>query len=377
MSRPAFLAGLVAVAVLAASPPVHARDGERTPPPAPELGSTGATPSFASLPEGHVAPPPTSAAPKRIGAAEKVAGFTVVPPPPEQQKQMARFQREVGFGYVFPDEKRAKEFSRSSSNDDGGDECMVDGGDPSQNAQRSGQRIDVEDGDVGGESTANGWPTNYSSMLSLQFMLAPQPAGQGQPEIHAVHREQLVAGADGRATLEIADAWVDARTRGARSIARASMPLARMFVGPNGLEVYGARDGDALQVVVRTPTMAGEDPAVAQQLRQRLNNLAAQLPDSSFGNTDCGHLRFVLRAPPGGAQMASVQSVAFLPPLDGDEAKVEPGESPETRAWQIIQVMRQRPFQLGVSASASTTDKVPIVSVSLGWIGRERRGAGF
>ena len=75
--------------------------------------------------------------------------------------------------------------------------------------------------------------------------------------------------------------------------------------------------------------------------------------------------------------MASIQSIAFLPPLDGDEPKGEAGESPEAGAWRRIQAMRQRAFQLGVSASASTGDKNPIVSISLAWIGRERRGAGF
>ena len=375
----AILAGLVAAAALASAPTLHARDAEQGGSAPPALGNTGATPSFASLPEGHVASPPKTPAPARIAAGEKVAGVVVIPPPPEQAKQMARYQRETGFAYVFPDEKRAKEFSRQSSSDDGGDECLVDGGDPSRNFGRA--RFSVvsdEDGeDDEGGAGANGWPTNYSSMLSMNFQVTPEPAGRGQGEVHAVHRERLVVGADGHASLEIVDAWVDARTRGARQLAKSTMPLSRVFVGPNGLEIYGARDGDALQVIVRTPTMAGEDPTVAQQMRQRLHNLNAQLPDSSFGTTDCGHMRFVLSAPAGGAQMASIQSIAFLPPLDGDEPKAEPGESPEAGAWRKIQAMRQRPFQLGVSASSSTSDKNPIVSISLGWIGRERRGAGF
>jgi hypothetical protein len=381
----ACLAGLAALAALATAPSVHARDAEQqqqkqqSPQGDPELGKTGATPSFSALPEGHVAAPPASQPPARVAAGEKVAGFVTVPPPPEQQKQMARYQREVGFTYVFPNEKRAKEFSRSSSSDEGGDECMADGGNPAQDSRNRGRGFVAEDEDGDGEQSdgaASGWPTNNQSMLSFQFMLKPEPA-QAQSEVHAVHSERLVPGADGRATLEMADAWIDSRTRGVRLVGKSTMPLARMFVGPNGLEIYGARDGESLQVVVRTPTMASETPVIAQQLRQRLRNLNAQLPDSSFGSTDCGHMRFVLKAQAGAAQMASIQSIAFLPPLEGDEAKAEPGESPEAGAWRRIQSMRQRAFQLGVSASESSGDKNPIVSISLAWVGRERRGAGF
>jgi hypothetical protein len=350
------LAGLVATAALGAAPTLHANETQPQGG-APNLGTTGATPSFATLPEGHVPPPPGTPAPARIAANEKAAGFVVAPQPSGWQTKINH--REAGTAYVFPDAERAKEFSRSESRGEGDGECLVDGGDGLERGfrLRLGRFEDVEESEGGGDAdmTARGWPTNYASVLSLNFMLTNEQ-GVGPNEVHAVHREHLVAGADGHATLEMADAWVDARTRGARQLGTSTMQLSRIFVGPNGLEVYGARDGDSLQVVVRKPTMAGEDPLVAQQMRQRLRNLNAQLPDSSFGSTDCGHMRFVLKAPPGGAQMASIQSTAFLPPLEGEQA------------------MRQRPFHLGVSASSSTTDKNPIVSISLGWIGGERRG---
>ena len=67
--------------------------------------------------------------------------------------------------------------------------------------------------------------------------VAPGSAG----DVHAVHAERFVPGADGHASLSIVDAWVDARTRGARAYARSTLPLARVFVGPNGLECGGPR----------------------------------------------------------------------------------------------------------------------------------------
>ncbi len=74
--------------------------------------------------------------------------------------------------------------------------------------------------------------------------------------------------------------------------------------------------------------------------------------------------------------MAALQSNAFLPPLIGDEsAEVEPGlESPASRASRLVQAMRRRPFQLSVSVSETTADAHPVLSVALGWSGRERPG---
>jgi hypothetical protein len=186
-----------------------------------------------------------------------------------------------------------------------------------------------------------------------------------------VHAERFVAGESGRASLAIADAWVDVRTRGVKLIDRSTLPLSRVFVGPNGLEVYAARDGAALQVVLRAPDHPTDDAALAGQIRAQLRNLSAVLPGRGGGTSDCGHLRFALRAPAGVGQMATLQSVAFLPPTDGDTPSPPDGESDDARASRELQAMRQRPFQLSVSATSTTTDPSPIVSIALGWTGRE------
>jgi hypothetical protein len=192
--------------------------------------------------------------------------------------------------------------------------------------------------------------------------------------VHAVHSERFVAGTEGHASLEIADAWFDVRTRGVRLVGRSTLPLLRVFVGPNGLEVYAARDGEAVQVVLHTADKPADDAALAEQLRPRLRNLFVTLPDRNSGNADCGHLRLTLRAPAGIGQMATLQSAAFLPPVDGDSGEVPDDESDQARGSRLFQAMRQRAYQLSVSATSSSTDKSPVLSIALGWIGRERTG---
>jgi hypothetical protein len=225
-------------------------------------------------------------------------------------------------------------------------------------------------------------------MLSFQFAADPHsdpPPGVKRHskrratsshggDVRTVHAERFVAGEGGRASLALADAWVDIRTRGVKLIDRSTLPLSRVFVGPNGLEVYAARDGATLQVVLHAPDRPVDDAALAAQLRAQLRSMSAVLPERSAGSSDCGHLRLTLRASAGAGQMATLQSIAFLPPLDGDTPPAPEGESDDARASRELQAMRQRPFQLSVSATSTTTDASPVVSIALGWTGRERTG---
>ncbi len=333
-------------------------------PPAPE---TGATPSFASLPEGHVPPLPDATVPTRVAAREKSAGFAGAP----------------GQGtliYLFPGEEQARAFAAShGKKDETLDACLVDGG----NADTLGAGRS-NDPDV--EREPRDWPSNFASMISFQLEDKPgsavvrtkrhkrHAASAAGGEVHAVRAERFVDGQDGRASLEIADAWFDVRTRGVRLIDRATLPLARLFTGPNGLEVYAARDGDAVQVVLHARDHASDDAAVADALRSRLRNLSVTLPDRNGASSDCGHARITLRAPAGGGQMATLQSQAFLPALAGAAGEVPEGETEEARGARLVAAMRQRPFRLSVSTTATSADKTPVLSVALGWSGREQPG---
>ena len=378
MRAPARVAAVALLFAAAVTPPAS---GAETPPAA----KTGVAPAFASLPEGHVPPLPDAAPPSRIPAREKDASFAGAPMPADQAKLMRVNQPNFAFSYLFPDEGEARAFRASKGRrDDKGDGCLVDGG--NADTLKNGRQADEGDGEA--ERQPRDWPSSYVGMLSFQFQTKPTP-GPGAHivirskrmaataeggEVHAVRSERFIAGQDGHASLEIADAWFDMRTRGVRVFDRATVPLGRVFVGPNGLEVYAARDGDAVEVVLHAPDHPSDDAALAEQIRQRLRNMSFTLPEQNSGNSDCGHMRVTLRARPGAGQMATLQSTAFLPALDRDPAVVPDGETDEARGARLIALMRQRPFQLSMSATATSADKVPVVSFAVGWIGRERTG---
>jgi len=339
---------------------------------------TGASPAFTALPAGHVAELPATAPPAHIPWNEKSPGFATATMPADQARQIRLSMQNVSFSYLFPGEEQARAFAKTRGGTDSTiDACLVDGG--NAEALKSSR----SDGDEGGPQD---WPTSNSSMLSFQFDTDP-----GSPktmvvrskrrmrtsrggDVHAVHSERFVPGADGRASLEIADAWFDARTRGVRGIGRSTLPLLRVFSGPNGLELYAARDGEVLEVVLHIAEHPSDDAALDEELRTRLRNMFVTLPGRNSGTSDCGHLRITLRAPSGGGEMATLQASAFLPPVEGDAGDVPDDESDQARGSRLLQAMRQRPYQLTVSETASSTDRAPIVSIALGWIGREHAG---
>jgi hypothetical protein len=328
---------------------------------APSVTATSATPAFRLLPEGHVSPAPSTAAPAHVAAGEQVSGFVFASTPPEQAKMLRMNQ--VGVSYLFGSAARANAFSagRGDEDDEASATCFVDG-------ESASAPTEQEEGEVANTSNAQSappakeWPAQGSSMLSMQF-----PLGSSGARTHAVHTETLVVDGGGQASLEMTDAWADAQTHGVRLIGRSRLPLRRIFIGPNGVEVYAAREGAAVQVVVRPP----KSPADPE-----LRSLIVALPGGQSGASDCSHLRFVLRAGRGQGQMAAMQSIALLPPLDGDEPVItdEAEGSPQTRASLLLQGMRRRPYQLSISATQSGADPDPVLTVSVGWVGRERPG---
>jgi hypothetical protein len=296
-------------------------------------------------------------APKLVEGRESVGGFVVVPPPPAQQQRMARFGEGYHAAYLFADAERAKQFLNSRSVDRTPGVCFTEA-DPQAMSDE-----DEAEGPARSQSAAE-WSPSSTSQTTFQWR-----GGDGQAAVHAVHSEAFVSEGEGRGSLRIVDAWVDPRTRGVRLIGRSTLPLSRIFSGPNGLELYAAHDGTAVQIVVRASGGDGpNDPARADLL-----NLAAVLPDGTVTGSDCGHVRFTLRPSPGDAQMATLQSVASLSPLVAGGVSPQPSASVE-QAAKPAQEARRRPFQLSVSASQSTSDPRPVLSIAIAWLGREQRG---
>jgi len=326
------------------------------------MSGTGPAPSFASLPEGHVPLLPDTEAPRRIAASEKVPGFTVSGSPSDRLGGRRPRQNAI---FVSAGDDGAGPSATTPT-----EVCLVDGGDAVSLARRGG----------GDDAAPADWPSGVMTSVAfashtqtLHVNRAKKGVVNMDADVHVVRSERFVAGHGGGAFLEIADAWVDARTRGGRLIERSTLPMSRVFVGPNGLELYAARDGEALEVVVHLPDHPSGDAAVDSRLRARMQEMAVFLPDHTSAGTQCGHLRFVLRPYAGAGQMATIQALAFLPPLDGDSAPPPEGEaeSDDARGAREQGAMRARPYQLTLSATASGADKDPAVSIAIGWTGRE------
>jgi hypothetical protein len=326
------------------------------------LAATGATPSFQSLPAGHVAPMPSSRAPDHVAAGQSVRGFVVVAPPPEQARALQ--QNQSGMAYLFSTAARAKaQLGGNVTPDDPATQtCFVDGG----------NALQEEEGDSARSSTpapSIAWPAQATSMETFSFPFS------GRGAVHPMHAERLSVDGHGHATLDSTDVWLDAQTHGVKLIGRGRMTLQRVYVGPNDLEIYAARDGAGLQVVVRAATSPVEGASAAARVASEIGTISMTLPGGSNASSDCGHVRFELHPEAGQGEMATLQSVALLPPLPGDEPVMPPVEvpSPDALAAMRVQAMRRRPFQLSVSASESSSDETPVVSVAVGWLGRERR----
>ncbi len=324
----------------------------------PEMPRTSFMPLFASLPEGHVPLLPRTPPPSRIAPGEGVRGFVIADSPGPNRGGSRRSRPDVT--YVSPADDPAKAPSPGAPVMPT-DVCTVDGGDAASLAGAD-------------DSQPADFPACMVPTAAFQSRSERVPRGGGKPvsaNVHVVRVERFVAGQNGRASLEIADAWVDAITRGARLLERSTLPLSRVFVGPNGVEVYAARDGNDLQVVFHVPDHLSDDAVLDNQLRSQVQEMAIFLPDGTGANPQSGHLRTTLRAYGGAGQMEALQAVAFLPPLDGETPPPVEGESDQERANRQFHAMRLRPYQLTVSATVASTDTDPVVSIALGWTGRE------
>jgi hypothetical protein len=188
------------------------------------------------------------------------------------------------------------------------------------------------------------------------------------PRVHAAHVERFSKAADGKATLDWADAWVDPVTAGAKSIAKGSMSLTKVATGPSGLEVFAAKENGWVHFVVRTGDVKEED---AGFLRSMARQIQATLPDDFSGmSTDCGFMRVSLPAGTKANQMATFETEAVLPPVKKAGADTTDA-SDITARMRALRDIRRRQLLVNVSSTQSSADKEPVVSVAFGWGGKE------
>jgi hypothetical protein len=147
----------------------------------------------------------------------------------------------------------------------------------------------------------------------------------------AVRSQRLVADETG-AKLEVTDAWVDALSLGARSVARYEMPLGTVAVGAGGVKVYGFRDGPLLRAAVPIELVG-----------------SVRAPRAEPHAVTC---RFA--------------SVALDTQAEGGEVAVVLGEV-EVPVSPLATKTKKRPVQISLSTSRTASDALPVVSATVSW----------
>lgn len=183
-----------------------------------------------------------------------------------------------------------------------------------------------------------------------------------------LHREELIVEGDA-ARLEIADAWVDARTGGSRSAARYVLPLRKVGSHPLGFVVYAFREGTSVHFLVATPKADGL-PERAAHLRHQLRQVAGNTEVASFSGS-CGFAHATLDGDRTAGATASFSVTSFVG-LDETPASAEGEGDPRFRR-PLQAFARLRALQIHTSVSQAESDKMPIFSVSFGLLGKEHR----
>lgn len=323
-----------------------------------------APPSFAELPVGRLTSPPAKK-PGRVAAGEKTPGIFVI-----SRKFPPRVPHHQRFVSLTPDAKLA---------------AASKGETPIMGPMGASSSCMTEVRDFAGptdlpEFAAREWP----EQLSNETVAFPKVKNDPSSGVLAIHTERVVE-SKGAASLETVDAWFDPATRGTKLIAKASLPLKLVQSSGFGPKVYAGRDErpDGRRfvqfVVVRSSGLVDLD-RLGMMFSLRQSGLMAP-------SQNCAHLRVALAVDRQADESASVIMPVALPPLDpAEKAKLEsdalaraalrqaatPPAGPALPGVFEEREVRVREMAIQLSVSQTTRDRAPLVSVSLGWDGRER-----
>ncbi|MBW2455630.1 MAG: hypothetical protein JRI68_14015 [Deltaproteobacteria bacterium] len=330
-----------------------------------------ASPAFQSLPLGQVSRTPTlDKQPEQVRANEKVTGFYPALPP---AGQMAHAIEGTRYVTVFSTEEAARQHSQGGLSRAMGAALAklpgVEKEPPPLSCFVAADQYHLK-------TDPQPWPSHAQEQVGVHGAVRGSPAAKQfhGTDVRALHREQLVRDGPDRASLHMTDVWLDPTTLGVRLIGKTKLTLAQLAAGPAGVTVFAARhgDGEAVHFVVQVPRP--DEPAFGYWGRHLMASIGNQSSSS-----DCGHVRLELPAVPGVGERAMVQvDVALSSP----EAPMEPdaggtGGTVGTPTFGPsvmggLKELRVRTLLVHLSVSQTATDPEPVVSVSFGWLGREK-----
>ena len=217
------------------------------------------------------------------------------------------------------------------------------------------------------------WHRQLEQWPQVRATIPGSDAAKQSPDYakpRAMRIERLQRRADD-AILHVQEGWYDPVTMGAKQFASYKARFKLVAKGPTGVEVYAARadEDDAVEFVVYQPLLE-------RKLVNVTGNSMTVQRAGRHASSDCGHARLALRFAPGAGEHGSVQFDVVLPDPEDKDGKKKPKQDAkkappdgENRGTEIR--IRRIVAHMGVSQGAK--DKEPIVSVTFGWQGRERR----
>ncbi len=331
-----------------------------------------ASPRFESLPSGQVTHTPTlDSQPDQVAASERVAGIYPALPPPGQMPTVLQGTRYVT---VFSTEEAARQHSKGGFPRAIGAPVRtipgVDKKPPPPSCFTAADQYHLK-------TEPQPWPDYSQEQVGIHGAVRGSPAAQRYQGAHvrALHREHLVVDGPDKATLHMTDVWVDPSTLGVRLIGKAKLTLMQLAVGPSDVRVFAARDpsGDMVHFVVQVPRPD-------QQSMGYWGRSVTAMVGSSAISSDCGHARMALPTVPGVGERATVQADVLLPSLHERLGPAAAGKGGATaigtaspRAMGGPKEIRLRTLLVHLSVSQTASDPAPVISVSFGWRGREKR----
>jgi hypothetical protein len=353
-------------------------------------------PKYGDLPSGTIADPPAVAKkPAAIGARETVPGLYVA-----RQKQNPRFSNGQSYVTVVADAENAKSIEKGEGfNRDDSPMCLTE-------AHQSFASDDDEDEDPTAMKPRQeklAWDENGLNQTNFWTKTKDNPSGG----IGAMHAEKVVEGANGAATLEGMDAWIDPATKGARLIGKSSLPLKQIGSALGGTKIFAAKTTHGGKPFVDFVILRSKN---ASEMTRSMGLFAFHHDGSSAQSSGCPHLRVSVPVQASGGDTAVVMVTSTLPDLphesddDADTTKSEktkevtpapaaPPPPPPVNAKGVKKRVTKRPrmpffpggtgeakeverrtrdAQVSLSVSQTSRDKEPIISISYGWSSREQ-----
>lgn len=215
------------------------------------------------------------------------------------------------------------------------------------------------------------WSQNFATTTSIQnYKQQNYPGAIQYGSVNLVRADKVVSETKDKLSYEVKIAYVDAETLGVRLHSKQTLEFTLIDEMPGKVKVWGAKSDDQITILVRREKHEKE--------RFFIGPLMATLNGQhmSSGSDGCPTV-FSMKTGKNISQSAVVQLDVLLSveEVGGEEggfiaslpARKNPVDQPTGPLEGKVRSMR-----VGISNSWMSQDTKPVVSVSSGWVGRER-----